>query len=40
MNYSGGDLVDLRETQIPLEFGGGPGDYQLVEEEDERAIPV
>jgi hypothetical protein len=36
MNYSGSDLFDLLENKIPSEFGGGPGDYQLVEEEDER----
>jgi len=36
MNYSGSDLFELLENIIPSEFGGGPGDYQLVEEEDER----
>jgi hypothetical protein len=36
MNYSGSDLVDLLENTIPSEFGGWPGDYQLVEEEDDR----
>jgi hypothetical protein len=36
MNYSGSDLFELLENSIPSEFGGGPGDYQLVEEEDER----
>jgi hypothetical protein len=36
MNYSAADLFDLLENTIPSEFGGGPGDYQLVEEEDER----
>lgn len=36
MNYSGSDLFELLEHTIPSEFGGGPGDYQLVEEEDER----
>jgi hypothetical protein len=36
MNYSASDLFDLLENTIPAEFGGGPGDYQLVEEEDER----
>ncbi|MDH3444902.1 MAG: hypothetical protein OEN50_13315 [Deltaproteobacteria bacterium] len=34
MNYSGADLFELLENTIPSEFGGGPGDYQLVEEED------
>ena len=37
MNYSGSDLFELLEEVIPSEFGGGPGDYQLVEEEDDRA---
>jgi hypothetical protein len=36
MNYSAADLFDLLENTLPSEFGGGPGDYQLVEEEDER----
>jgi len=35
MNYSGSDLFELLENTIPSEFGGGPGDYQLVEEEDQ-----
>jgi hypothetical protein len=35
MNYSGYDLFELLESTLPSEFGGGPGDYQLVEEEDE-----
>jgi hypothetical protein len=34
MNYFYGDLFDLMEKTLPAEFGGGPGDYQLVEEED------
>jgi hypothetical protein len=34
MNYFYGDLFDLTEKTLPDEFGGGPGDYQLVEEED------
>jgi hypothetical protein len=34
MNYSASDLYGLLEDAIPSEFGGGPGDYQLVEEED------
>jgi hypothetical protein len=36
MNYFCGDLFDTLEKIFPAEFGGGPGDYQLVEEEDER----
>jgi hypothetical protein len=34
MNYFGADLFELLENTLPAEFGGGPGDYQLVEEED------
>jgi hypothetical protein len=34
MNYFYGDLFELLEENLPSEFGGGPGDYQLVEEED------
>jgi hypothetical protein len=34
MNYFSTDLFALLENIIPSEFGGGPGDYQLVEEED------
>jgi len=36
MNYFGATLPDVLERVLPAEFGGGPGDYQLVEEEDER----
>jgi len=36
-NYSTADLFGLLESTIPSEFGGGPGDYQLVEEEDDNA---
>ena len=34
MNFFYGDLYELFEKIFPCEFGGGPGDYQLVEEED------
>jgi len=34
MNYFYRDLYELFESNLPAEFGGGPGDYQLVEEED------
>ena len=37
MNYFYGDLFDLLEKTFPSEFGGGLGDYQLVEEEDDNA---
>jgi hypothetical protein len=37
MNYFYGDLYELFEKVLPAEFGGGPGDYQLVEEEDNNA---
>ncbi len=36
MNYFYGELFELFEKVLPGEFGGGPGDYQLVEEEDEQ----
>jgi hypothetical protein len=35
MNYFYGDLFEFVEQTLPSEFGGGPGDYQLVEEEDD-----
>jgi hypothetical protein len=34
MSYFFADLVPLIENGFPSEFGGGPGDYQLAEEED------
>jgi hypothetical protein len=34
MNYFYNNLYDLLEKVFPSEFGGDPGDYQLVEEED------
>jgi hypothetical protein len=34
MNYFYDHLYDFLERDLPVEFGGGPGDYQLVEEED------
>ncbi|MEX0802268.1 MAG: hypothetical protein WD688_02955 [Candidatus Binatia bacterium] len=37
MNYFYGDLYELFEKILPAEFGGSPGDYQLVEEEDGNA---
>jgi len=35
MNYFYGDLYEFFEKALPSEFGGGLGDYQLVEEEDD-----
>jgi hypothetical protein len=35
MNFFYGDLYELFERTLPCEFGGAPGDYQLMEEEDE-----
>ncbi len=32
--YSYGDLFEFLETTLPDAFGGGPGDYQILEEED------
>jgi len=34
MNYFGTDLFEVLEKKMPSEFGGGPSDYQLIEEED------
>jgi hypothetical protein len=34
MNYMFEDLAEALEETLPSQFGGGPGDYQLVEEED------
>jgi hypothetical protein len=34
MNYLGSDLVRLIEQVLPDRFGGGPIDYQFLEEED------
>jgi hypothetical protein len=34
MNYVLDGLPEALEGTLPLEFGGGPGDYQLLEEED------
>jgi hypothetical protein len=35
MHFVGPDLITLLEEVLPRRFGGGPTDYQLVEEEDE-----
>jgi hypothetical protein len=35
MNFYGADLIRLVEETLPSRFGGGPGDYQVVEEEVE-----
>jgi hypothetical protein len=35
MNYDYGDLYELLERRLPAEFGGVPGDYQLVENEND-----
>jgi hypothetical protein len=35
MNYFYGDLFEFLEKTLPAEFGGGPGDYQLMEQEEE-----
>ena len=34
MNFFYGDLYELLEKAFPCEFGGAPGDYQLLEDED------
>jgi hypothetical protein len=38
MNYFYRDLFELFEKTLPSEFGGGLGDYQLVEEEDPNGL--
>jgi hypothetical protein len=38
MNFLASDLVGLVEDVLPRSFGGGPTDYQLVEEDDD-ALP-
>ncbi|HWO43876.1 MAG TPA: hypothetical protein VNO43_18955 [Candidatus Eisenbacteria bacterium] len=35
MNYFYGDLFEFVEKNLPAEFGGQPGDYQIAEEEDD-----
>lgn len=35
MNYFFADLFEIFERRLPNEFGGGPGDYQMIEEEAE-----
>ena len=37
MNYFYGDVFEVFEKILPSEFGGGPGHYQLIEEEDDKA---
>ena len=34
--YPADELIEVLELRLPAAFGGGPSDYQLVEEEDER----
>jgi hypothetical protein len=34
MNYPIAELAEILESRLPAAFGGGPCDYQLVEEED------
>jgi hypothetical protein len=36
MHFVGPELVRLLEEVLPARFGGGPADYQLIEEEDGR----
>ena len=38
MNYFYGDLFNFMEQILPREFGGAPGDYQLLEEEDRNGL--
>lgn len=39
MNFLGNDLIRLLEEVLPARFGGGPTDFQLVEDEDEDGLP-
>jgi hypothetical protein len=39
MNFLGHDLIQLIEEVLPAQFGGGPTDYQLVEDEDTNGLP-
>jgi hypothetical protein len=39
VTFLGADLWTLLETALPRRFGGGPGDYQLIEEQDPRGVP-
>jgi hypothetical protein len=39
MTFVGSNLVDVIERELPARFGGGPGDYQILEEEDARGHP-
>jgi hypothetical protein len=40
MHFLGSDLVDLLESVLPAEFGGGPTDYQLIEGESNGTVTV
>jgi hypothetical protein len=35
MTFMGTNLIGVLEQELPARFGGGPSDYQLLEEEDE-----
>ena len=39
MNFLGSDLLKLVEQILPERFGGGPIDYQFLEEEEETGLP-
>lgn len=39
MNFLGHDLIRLVEEVLPARFGGGPTDYQFVEDEDAHGLP-
>jgi len=39
MNFLGSDLLRLIEEILPARFGGGPTDFQLVEDEDASGLP-
>ena len=39
VTFAGSDLFVLLEQVLPARFGGGPADYQLVEQQDPRGLP-
>jgi hypothetical protein len=40
MTFLSTDVIRVLEETLPARFGGGPTDYQLVEDEDERGRPL
>jgi hypothetical protein len=40
MTFQDGQVIDVLERVLPARFGGGPTDYQLLEEESEEGEPI